>query len=103
MVVTAILARAGRGTKVDVTQDLQLAGAAAQYGRGMIGDISQRMTNEFATCLEERISADNPGEKTPIQTSTSGAEPVKGIRLAVWAAWRAVVRFLKRLFGGRPA
>src|SRR5215469_3931040 len=32
MTVTATLARAGRGTRVDVTQDLQLAGAAAQYG-----------------------------------------------------------------------
>ena len=34
MTVTATLARAGRGTRVDVTQDLQLSGAAAQYGRG---------------------------------------------------------------------
>src|SRR5262249_44793328 len=33
MVVTATLARSGRGTKVAVAQDLQLAGAAAQYGR----------------------------------------------------------------------
>ena len=30
MVVTAVLARSGRGTKVGVTQDLQLSGAAAQ-------------------------------------------------------------------------
>ena len=42
MVVTATLTRAGRGTKVDVTQDLQLSGAAAQYGRGMITDVSVR-------------------------------------------------------------
>ena len=40
MVVTAVLAQAGRGTKVSVTQDLQLSGAAAQYGRGMISDVS---------------------------------------------------------------
>src|SRR5215831_14356038 len=40
MVVTAQLTPAGRGTKVRVTQDLQLAGAAAQYGRGMISDVS---------------------------------------------------------------
>src|SRR5258707_13645179 len=36
MVVTAILTRASRGTKVAVTQDLQLSGAARPYGRGMI-------------------------------------------------------------------
>jgi len=40
MVVTATLSRAGAGTKVGVTQDLQLAGAAAQYGRGMIADVT---------------------------------------------------------------
>jgi carbon monoxide dehydrogenase subunit G len=102
-IVTSRMEPADDGTKVVIETDLSISGAAAQYGRGMIGDISQRMTNAFATCLEERISADNPGEKTPIQTPTPGAKPVKGIRLAVWVAWRAVVRFFKRLFGGRPA
>src|SRR5215475_10210596 len=38
MDVTATLTQAGRGTKVSVAQDLQLSGAAAQYGRGMIAD-----------------------------------------------------------------
>ena len=102
-IVTSRMEPAGDGTKVVIETDLSISGAAAQYGRGMIGDISQRMTNEFAKCLEERISADNPGGNAPIQTPTSGAKPVKGIRLAVWVAWRAVVRFFKRLFGGRPA
>src|SRR4029077_11521380 len=40
MVVTATLSRAGQGTKVAVAQDLQLSGAAAQYGRGMISDVT---------------------------------------------------------------
>src|SRR6202142_4749879 len=36
MIVGATLSPRGRGTKVAVSQDLQLSGAAAQYGRGMI-------------------------------------------------------------------
>src|SRR6202044_1872320 len=40
MIVTATLTRAGRGTKVAGAPDLQLSGAAAQYGRGMISDVS---------------------------------------------------------------
>src|SRR5215469_8618935 len=48
MVVTAVLASAGRGTKVDVSQDLQLAGAAAQYGRGMIADVTAVLMRDFA-------------------------------------------------------
>src|SRR6516165_12639781 len=39
MVITAALTQAGRGTKVAVAQDLQLAGADTQYGRGMISDV----------------------------------------------------------------
>ncbi|HET9600838.1 MAG TPA: SRPBCC family protein, partial [Acidimicrobiales bacterium] len=40
MLVTATLGSTARGTKVEVAQDLQLSGAAAQYGRGMIADVS---------------------------------------------------------------
>ena len=47
MIVTATLARAGRGTRVDVTQDLQLSGAAAQYGRGMIADVTTVLMRDF--------------------------------------------------------
>src|SRR4051812_34455615 len=39
MVLTATLAGAGSGTQVSVDQELQIAGAAAQYGRGMITDV----------------------------------------------------------------
>ena len=40
MLVTATLVPAGRGTKVNVAQDVQFSGAAAQYGRGMISDVT---------------------------------------------------------------
>src|ERR1700750_820677 len=45
----------GRGTKVDVTQDLQLSGAAAQYGRGMIADFSAIMMRDFSANMQDRI------------------------------------------------
>jgi len=103
-VVTSTMEAAGDGTKVVMETDLSISGAAAQYGRGMIGDISQRMTDEFARCLEERITADNPSEKPSVGSAPpSTAQPVKGIRLGLWVFWRAVMRFFGRLFGGRPA
>ena len=55
MVVTATLARAGRGTKVGVTQDLQLSGAAAQYGRGMISDVTAVLMRDFSANMQDRI------------------------------------------------
>src|SRR6266545_3825421 len=57
MLVTATLTTAGRGTKVGVVQDLQLAGAAAQYGRGMIADVSSVLMRDFAKNMQARIDA----------------------------------------------
>ena len=58
MVVSATLARAGRGTRVDVTQDLQLAGAAAQYGRAdLVVRLTQMVTAKIA--LERQWEIEN--------------------------------------------
>ena len=62
MVVTATLTRAGRGTKVGVTQDLQLSGAAAQYGRGMISDVSAVLMRDFSANMQNRIERIERGE-----------------------------------------
>ena len=59
MLVTATLTRAGRGTRVDLEQDLQLSGAAAQYGRGMISDVTAVLMGDFATNMQNRIEAAN--------------------------------------------
>jgi carbon monoxide dehydrogenase subunit G len=95
------------GTRVSIDTDLTISGAAAQYGRGMVGDISQRLTREFADCLQAKIAAEEtalqaarPASPGPVSES-AGGRPVKGFRLGVWALWRAVVRAFKRLFG-RP-
>src|SRR5437868_7251222 len=62
MVVTAVLARSGQGTKVDVTQDLQLSGAAAQYGRGTISDVTSALMRDFAVNLQNQIGRAQRGE-----------------------------------------
>ncbi len=64
MLVTASLAAARGGTRVDVTQDLQLSGAAAQYGRGMISDVTAVLMRDFATNLQTRIDALERGVST---------------------------------------
>jgi hypothetical protein len=64
MVVSATLSPKGRGTKVAVAQDLQLSGAAAQYGRGMIADFSAIMMRDFSANMQdriERLERDAPG------------------------------------------
>jgi hypothetical protein len=95
MVVTAVLARAGRGTKVGVTQDLQLAGAAAQYGRGMISDVTAVLMRDFSANMAARIDAAERGE-TPAQAST--ASPAGGFTLGLRAAILALQRVFRRFF-----
>ena len=97
MVVTATLARAGRGTKVAVDQDLQLSGAAAQYGRGMISDVSSVLMRDFARNLQSRIDAANRGE-SPQQAGQAAASSASGLTLGLRAAMMALSRVFRRFF-----
>jgi uncharacterized protein len=92
-VVTSRLEPADEGTQVVLETELTISGAAAQYGRGMIGDISQRLAGDFARCVEEGILATEPAGSRMAPPAT----PVGGARLGLWAFWRAVVRFFGRL------
>ncbi len=71
------LAEIEGGTGVDIEADVTLAGAAAQFGRsGLIREISNRLINEFAQCLEAKLSAVTAEEAALVQ-----AGEVKGLRL----------------------
>jgi carbon monoxide dehydrogenase subunit G len=93
MVVSATLATAGRGTKVAVSQDLQLAGAAAQYGRGMISDVTSVLMRDFAANLARQISAAERGE-----TVQAAAAPAGGFTIGLRAALMALQRVFRRFF-----
>ena len=92
MGVTATLARAGRGTRVAVAQDLQLSGAAAQYGRGMITDVSSVLMRDFSANVQNRLSGG------PAAGSAPAAAPASGLALGVRAAMLALSRVFRRFF-----
>ena len=96
MVVTATLARTGRGTRVGVTQDLQLSGAAAQYGRGMISDVTTVLMRDFSANLQDRIDRAERGE-SPEQLAAAAAE-AKGFAVGLRAAMMALRRVFRRFF-----
>jgi len=98
MVVTATLARTGRGTtSVGVTQDLQLSGAAAQYGRGMITDVSAVLMRDFAANMQGRIERIDLGE-SPEQIAATATTPARGFSLGMRAALMALRRVFRRFF-----
>jgi uncharacterized protein len=88
MVVTATLTTAGTGTRVEVQQDLQLSGAAAQYGRGMISDVSAVLMRDFAAAMRRQI------EGGP----SAAAAPAQGLTIALRASMLALSRVFRRFF-----
>lgn len=60
--VTAALVDAGDGrTEVSIDTDLNISGRIAQFGRGIMGDVSSKLLGEFARCLEEDLTGSRHG------------------------------------------
>jgi uncharacterized protein len=107
--VTFGLTESDSGTTVDIHTDLQLSGSVAQYGRGvgMITDLSSQIIGQFAKRLHAEIvtsddatpegSGPEPGAEKP---PPAPAEPIAVGGLAFRVLWNALVRSIKRLFGG---
>jgi uncharacterized protein len=95
MSVTANVVATPRGSRVEVAQDLQLSGAAAQYGRGMISDVTSVLMRDFATNMQNRIDAIEKG-LSPDEVATSA--PAGGIAIAFRAMRMALARVARRFF-----
>ena len=97
MMVGATLSPKGRGTKVAVTQDLQLSGAAAQYGRGMISDVSAILMRDFSANMQDRIERIERGESAE-QIAAAGGGLGQGLAIAMRATRMALTRVFRRFF-----
>jgi carbon monoxide dehydrogenase subunit G len=92
---TANLVPAAGGTSVEVALDLQLSGAAAQYGRGMISDVTAILMRDFASNMQNRMNAVDRG-LSPDQVGTARA--ASGFGIALRAMRLALGRVLRRFF-----
>lgn len=69
--ITALLTVDGDATKVSVTTDLTISGKVAQFGRGVLADVSGKLFQQFVTALEADVlsssnAAGEPGEVPPV-------------------------------------
>ncbi|WP_028650406.1 SRPBCC family protein [Nocardioides halotolerans] len=73
---------ASGGTDVEVLTDLAITGKPAQFGRGVMQDVSDKLLGQFVACLEQRLAAPGsaaapvPGES--VVDSAPPASPVAG-------------------------
>jgi carbon monoxide dehydrogenase subunit G len=95
--IESVLSTSGTGSRVDLHTDLELRGAVAQYGRGVVPDVAARLTGEFADCLARKLAEQNsaagePGDAGAASRAGVAPTPVKGLRLVLAALVRSIVR-----------
>ena len=109
--ITSTMEEVADGTKISVVTDMRVTGPAAQFGRGVMQDVSAKLMTRFAECLadqmqaspdvtttEEEPEAAAPAEETetaaPTAASDAGSTTVEDTGRA-----RRVLRRLQRRGG----
>ena len=67
--ITAELEATDIGTKVTVTTDLTVTGKVAQFGRGVMADVSKKLMGQFADNLSDLIAAS--GDEAVVESPAS--------------------------------
>jgi carbon monoxide dehydrogenase subunit G len=76
--VTAVLHEAGDQTRVTVDTDLKIVGKLAQFGSGMLQQVSEKLLGQFVESLEAKLAADNApvaSEPAPESPAADAARP----------------------------
>jgi carbon monoxide dehydrogenase subunit G len=110
--VTSWLEQGDGVTNVKMRADIHLTGTVAQLSRGLLPEVSRKLTQQFADCLLQSMQAAEvqatesadiaAAVAVPVEPSAR-AEPIGGIRLGFAAIWAAIKGFFRRLFGKREA
>lgn len=88
---TAVLQPDGEGTRVSIDSDVTITGKVAQFGRGVIADVSAKLLDQFVACLERDVLSsvgDVPAPNEVAENSRARtieapeAEPVDLLRTA---------------------
>jgi carbon monoxide dehydrogenase subunit G len=103
----------GSGSVVKIVTDYSVAGRVAQFGRGVMEDVSRRIVTDMAACIKANVEAAEPGSGTGEAGAVAGpgaapnvetppaatAKPVNAVGLLFSVMWAR----LKAVFSGRPA
>jgi len=67
--VVAHMTSESDGTAVEVTSDLSITGKPAQFGRGVIQDVSDKLLGQFVDCVAEQLGEQPAGEPVTSEQS----------------------------------
>lgn len=71
--ITTTMSQQGESTAVAVTTRLTVTGRPAQFGRGMMQEVGDKLLSDFAGCLEQTLAAAG----TPTADQTAHSEPAQ--------------------------
>jgi uncharacterized protein len=74
--ITSTMEEVEGGTRVRVETDMRVTGPAAQFGRGVIQEVSAKLMNRFADCLAGEITG--PPAAAPEPEAAAPATPPPG-------------------------
>ena len=87
--ITATLTSAEGGTQVSVATDLTVTGRVAQFGRGVLADVSAKLLDQFVENLEQTVLIDEaspPAEAVAVELE----DPIEAVQPDAGepSAWR---------------
>jgi hypothetical protein len=89
--IESSLASAEGRTQVTTSTDLALTGKAAQFGRGLVQDVSAQLLESFADCLEQQLVT-QPEGMAAIAPEPAAPRPVSGLALGAAAMRNLLAR-----------
>jgi hypothetical protein len=107
--VTATLEPEGDGTTVNIDTDLNITGKVAQFGRGVMADVSSKLLGQFAENLQRDVlsggtsTTSTPGEadtqpnEGPRRIDSKEAEPIDLVDAAGGSVGKRVVPIIAGL------
>ena len=94
-VLIAALSPASGGTTVKISLDLTVSGAAAQFGRGLIADVTAVLVNQTATSMQGRMKAISMGLDP---NTVGGPKAASGVAIALTVVKKAAARIFARFY-----
>jgi carbon monoxide dehydrogenase subunit G len=96
--VAYAIAEKNGGSHVTIDADVTLSGPVAQFGRSsIIHEMSTRLIDEFADCIEAKLIAETPEAAQQIE-----AREVKGVSLFFASLWTSIKNWFKRMGDAAP-
>jgi hypothetical protein len=91
---------------VKITTDYSIAGRVAQFGRGVMEDVSRRIVNDMAACIKANVEGQEPAPAvsggSPVEAMSAPppavtAKPINAVTLFFQVLWSGI----RKLFGAK--